>query len=219
MTKNELLEETTHTLMNNIAQKMDDAILESLPAIEIKAGKINLAGYEITAHGIIKEEIEVPEVFDKWKSALIDEIVAGFVDTNFEEDIPSIENTMKIFALELITRGGEALLEPHEKVEGFDFDLSEEEKDELIDWVDNNKLEAIKAVLFGYKVKEQLYYVIFPKFFIDYFLNYHKKIDVFTMGDGEENTEIKTRFTMDFIEEHFPEYKQFAVKVEEADAR
>nr|DAZ69647.1 MAG TPA: Protein of unknown function (DUF1642) [Caudoviricetes sp.] len=219
MTKNELLEETMRILANKNAQKVDDAVLESLPAIEIKAGEINLAGYEITAHGIIKEEIEVPEVFDEWKSTLMDEVVAGFVDTNFEEDIPNIENTMKIYVLELITRGGEALLEPREKVEGFDFYLSEDEENELIDWVDNNKLEAIKAVLFGYKVKEQLYYVIFPRFFIDHFLNYHKRMDMFTMGDGEENTEIKTRFTMDFIEEHFPEYKQFAVKVEEADAR
>lgn len=217
MTKNELLEETTRILANKNVQKVDDAVLESLPAMSIKTGEINLRGDKIVMHGDIEKEVVVPVVFDKWKQTLIDEVVAGFVDTNFEEDIPSIENTMKTFALELITRGGEALLEPHEKVEGFDFDLSEEEKAELIDWVDNNKLEAIKAVLFGYKVKEQLYYVIFPKFFIDHFLNYHKKIDVFTMGDGEENTEIKTRFTMDFIEENFPEYKQFAVKVEEVD--
>lgn len=219
MTKNELLEETTHTLMNNIAQKMDDAILESLPAIEIKAGKINLAGYEITAHGIIKEEIEVPEVFDEWKSTLMDEVVAGFVDTDFEEDIPNIENTMKIYVLELITRGGEALLEPREKVEGFDFNLSEAEENELIDWVDNNKLEAIKAVLFGYKVREQLYYVILPRIDGNNFLNYHSHDGkVYFMGK-EECFGYETRFTIDFIEEHFPEYKQFAVKVEEADAR
>lgn len=217
MTKNELLEETTRILANKNAQKVDDAVLESLPAIEIKAGEINLAGYEITAHGIIEEEIEVPEVFDKWKSALIDEIVASFVNTNFEEDIPSIEKTMKIYVLELITRGGEALLEPHEKVEGFDFYLSEEEKDELIDWVDNNKLDGIKAVLFGYKVKEQLYYVVLPRIDGDNFLNYHTHDGkAYFMGE-EECFGYETRFTMDFIDENFPEYKQFAVKVEEVD--
>ncbi|WEA58298.1 DUF1642 domain-containing protein [Pediococcus pentosaceus] len=219
MTTNELLEETTHTLMNSISQKVDDAVLESLPAIEIKAGKINLAGYEITPHGIIKEEIEVPEVFDEWKSTLMDEVVAGFVDIDFEEDIPNIENTMKIYVLGLITRGGEALLEPREKVEGFDFYLSEDEENELIDWVDNNKLEAIKAVLFGYKIKEQLYYVILPKLSGYRFLNYDSKNDFLIILDDIESQLLKTRFTMEFIEEHFPEYKQFAVKVEEADAR
>lgn len=218
MTKNEALEETVH-LMNNIVQKVDDAVLESLPAMSIKTGEINLRGDKIMMHGDIEKEVVVPVVFDKWKQTLIDEVVAGFVDTNFEEDIPSIENTMKTFALELITRGEEALLEPHEKVEGFDFDLSEEEKDELIDWVDNNKLEGIKAVLFGYKVKEQLYYVVLPRIDGNNFLNYHTHDGkVYFMGE-EECFGYETRFTMDFIEEHFPEYKQFAVKVEEADAR
>lgn len=215
MTKNELLEETMRILANKNAQKVDDAVLEPLAAKEIKAGEINSAEYEITAHGIIEKEIEVPEVFDKWKSALIDETVASFVNTNFEEDIPSIENTMKIYVLELITRGGKALLEPREKVEEFDFYLSEAEEDELIDWVDNNKLEASKAVLFGYKVKEQLYYMILPRVDGNNFLNYHTHDGkVYFMGK-EECFGYKTRFTMDFIEEHFPEYEQYAVRVEE----
>lgn len=217
MTENELLEETTRILANKNVQKVADAVLESLPATEIKTGKINLAGYKIATHGIIEEEIEVPGVFDEWKSTLMDEIVASFVDTNFEEDIPSIENTMKIYVLELITRGGEALLEPREKVEGFDFNLSEAEENELIDWVDNNKLEAIKAVLFGYKVKEQLYYVILPKLIDDRFLNYDSKNDFLFIMNETDSKRFKTRFTMDFIEEHFPEYKQFAVKTEEVD--
>lgn len=214
MTKNELLEETTHTLMNNIAQKMDDAILESLPAIEIKAGKINLAGYEITAHGIIKEEIEVPEVFDKWKQALVDDVVSALDIADGSNDV---EQTMMIGVLKEIVQGGNVLFEAEEMVEGFEFDLSEEEKAELIDWVDNNKLEAIKAVLFGYKVKEQLYYVVLPKLSDDNFLNCNPKNNYLFIADKTEDDYYKTRFTMDFIEEHFPEYEQYAEKVEEVD--
>jgi hypothetical protein len=217
MTKNELLEETTRILANKNTQKVDDAVLESLPAMSIKTGEINLRGDKIMIHGDIEKEIEVPEVFDEWKSTLMDEVVAGFVDTDFEEDIPNIENTMKIYVLGLITRGGEALLEPREKVEGFDFYLSEDEENELIDWVDNNKLEAIKAVLFGYKTKEQLYYVILPKLIGYRFLNYDSKNDFLFIMDEIESKLLKTQFTMDFIEEHFPEYKQFAVKIEEVD--
>ncbi|MBF7131578.1 DUF1642 domain-containing protein [Pediococcus pentosaceus] len=218
MTRNELLEEIEHKLMNSISQKANDAVLESLPAMSIKTGEINLRGDKIMIHGDIEKEVEVPEVFDEWKSTLMDEVVAGFVDTNFEEDIQSIENTMKIYVLELIIRGGEALLEPREKVEDFDFYLSEAEENELIDWVDNNKLEAIKAVLFGYKVKEQLYYVIFPGFnFNDKYLNYSERNGYLLLCDKTELKYVKTKFTMDFIEEHFPEYKQFAVKIEEVD--
>lgn len=216
MTKNELLEETTHTLMNSISQKVDDAVLESLHAMSIKTGEINLRGDKIMIHGDIEKEVEVPEVFDKWKQALVDDTVSA-LDTTYNSS--DVEKTMIIGVLKEIVQGGNVLFEADEMVEEFEFDLSEAEEDELIDWVHNNKLEAIEAVLFGYKVKEQLYYVILPKFFIDRFLNYHKRMDMLTMGDGEENTEIKTRFTMEFIEEHFPEYKQFAVKVEEADAR
>lgn len=214
MTKNELLEETTHTLMNNISQKMDDAILESLPAIEIKAGKINLAGYEITAHGIIKEEIEVPEVFDEWKQALVDDVVSALDIADGSNDV---EQTMMIGVLKEIVQGGNVLFEAEEIVEGFEFDLSEEEKAELVDWVDNNKLEAIKAVLFGYKVKEQLYYVVLPKLSDDNFLNCNPKNNYLFIADKIEDDYYKTRFTMDFIEEHFPEYKQYAEKVEEVD--
>ena len=212
MTKNEALQETAHTLINKTAQKVDDAVLESLPAMSIKTGKINLRGDKIMMHGDIEKEVEVPEVFDKWVCQLIDDTV-DFFDGNKD-----IENTMKIYVLELITRGGEALLEPRKKVEGFDFNLSEAEENELIDWVDNNKLEAIKAVLFGYKVKEQLYYVIFPGFnFNDKYLNYSERNGYLLLCDKTELKYVKTQFTMDFIEEHFPEYKQFAVKVEEVD--
>lgn len=215
MTKNEALEETAHTLMNNIIQKVDDAVLESLPAMSIKTGEINLRGDKIMIHGDIEKEVEVPEVFDKWKQALVDDTVSA-LDTTYNSS--DVEKTMAIGVLKEIVQGGNALFEADEMVEEFEFDLSEAEENELIDWVDNNKLEAIKAVLFGYKVREQLYYVIFPRIDGSNFLNYHThdREAYFLMGK-EECFGYKTQFTMDFIEEHFPEYKQFAVKIEEVD--
>lgn len=161
--------------------------------------------------------VEVPEVFDKWKQVLVDDTVSALDTTCNSSDV---EQTMMIGVLKEIVQGGDFLFEADEKVEEFDFDFSEEEKDELIDWVDNNKLEAIKAVLFGYKVKEQLYYIIFPGFnFNDKYLNYSERNGYLLLCDKTELKYVKTQFTMDFIEEHFPEYKQFAVKVEEADVR
>lgn len=216
MTKNELLEETRRILANKNVQKVDDAVLESLPTMSIKTGEINLRGDKIVMHGDIEKEVVVPVVFDEWKQALVDDVVSVLDMADGSNDV---ENTMIIGVLKEIVQGGNVLFEADEMFEGFEFDLSEEEKDELIDWVDNNKLEAIKAVLFGYKVEEQLYYVIFPQLFIDRFLNYNELYHDLTINDGEETDETRVRFTMDFIEEHFPEYKQFAVKVEEADAR
>lgn len=216
MTKNELLEDTTRILANKNVQKVDDAVLEPLAATSIKTGEINLRGDKIMLHGDIEKAVVVPAVFDKWKQALVDDVVSAL---DMVDDSNDVEKTMIIGVLKEIVQGGNVLFEADEMVEEFEFDLSEEEKAELIDWVDNNKLEAIKAVLFGYKVEEQLYYVIFPQLFIDRFLNYDELYHDLTIADGEETDEIKTRFTMDFIEEHFPEYKQFAVKVEEADAR
>lgn len=216
MTKNEALEETAHTLMNNIAQKIDDAVLESLPAMSIKTGEINLRGDKIMMHGDIEKEVVVPVVFDKWKQTLIDDVVSTLGSRGYNTEI--IEKTMKVGVIELITRGGNGIFEYAEEVEDFYFDFNEDEEDELIDWVDNNKLEAIKAVLFGYKVKEQLYYVIFPGFnFNDKYLNYSERNGYLLLCDKTELKYVKTKFTMDFIEEHFPEYKQFAVKIEEVD--
>lgn len=213
MTKNEALEETAY-LMNNIAQKIDDAVLESLPAMSIKTGEINLRGDKIMLHGDIEKEIVVPVVFDEWKQALVDDVVSALDIADGSNDV---EQTMMIGVLKEIVQGGNVLFEAEEIVEGFEFDLSEEEKAELVDWVDNNKLEAIKAVLFGYKVKEQLYYVVLPKLSDDNFLNCNPKNNYLFIADKTEDDYYKTRFTMDFIEEHFPEYEQYAEKVEEVD--
>lgn len=163
-----------------------------------------------------EKAVVVPAVFDKWKQALVDDVVSAL---DMVDDSNDVEKTMIIGVLKEIVQGGNVLFEADEMVEEFEFDLSEEEKAELVDWVGNNRLDAIKAVLFGYKVEEQLYYVIFPQLFVDRFLNYNELYHELTIDDGEETDEIKTRFTMEFIEEHFPEYKQFAVKIEEADAR
>lgn len=193
---------------------MDDAILESLPAMSIKTGEINLRGDKIMMHGDIEKEIVVPVVFDKWKQALVDDVVSALDIADGSNDV---EQTMMIGVLKEIVQGGDALFEAEKIVEGFEFDLSEEEKAELIDWVDNNKLESIKAVLFGYKVKEQLYYVILPKLSDDNFLNCNPKNNYLFIADKTEDDYYKTKFTMDFIEEHFPEYEQYAEKVEEVD--
>lgn len=163
-----------------------------------------------------EKAVVVPVVFDKWKKALIDDVVSTLGSRGYNAD--TIEKTMEVGVIELIIRGRNGIFEYAEEVEDFDFDLNEEEKFKLVDWINNNKLEAIKAVLYGYKVEEQLYYVIFPHLLVDRFLNYNELYHDLTIADGKETDEIKTRFTMEFIEEHFPEYKQFAVKVEEADA-
>lgn len=216
MTKNELLEDTTRILANKNVQKVDDAVLEPLVATSVKTGEINLRGDKIMLHGDIEKAVVVPAVFDKWKQALVDDVVSDLDMTNISG---YVEKTMMIDAIEEIVLGGNAIFEAGEEVQEFNFNLNENEKSQLMDWINNNKLDAIKAILFGYKVEEQLYYVIFPQLFVDRFLNYNELYHELTINDGEETDEIKTRFTMEFIEEHFPEYKQFAVKVEEADAR
>lgn len=216
MTKNELLEDTTRILANKNVQKVDDAVLEPLVATSVKTGEINLRGDKIMLRGDIEKAVVVPAVFDKWKQALVDDVVSDLDMTNISG---YVEKTMMIDAIEEIVLGGNAIFEAGEEVQEFNFNLNENEKSQLMDWINNNKLDAIKAILFGYKVEEQLYYVIFPQLFVDRFLNYNELYHELTINDGEETDEIKTRFTMEFIEEHFPEYKQFAVKVEEADAR
>lgn len=192
-----------------------DNLNEAVEAVKMLANELDEKIINECKNSVVFGPVEVPEVFDKWKQALVDDTVSALDITYNSSDV---EQTMMIGVLKEIVQGGDFLFEADEKVEEFDFDFSEEEKDELIDWVDNNKLEAIKAVLFGYKVKEQLYYVIFPGFnFNDKYLNYSERNGYLLLCDKTELKYVKTKFTMDFIEEHFPEYKQFAVKIEEVD--
>lgn len=193
-----------------------DNLNEVVEAVKMLANELDEKIINECKNSVVFGPVEVPEVFDKWKQALVDDTVSA-LDTIYNSS--DVEKTMTIGVLKEIVQGGNALFEANEMVEEFEFDLSEAKENELIDWVDNNKLEAIKAVLFGYKVREQLYYVIFPRINGNNFLNYYTHNgEVYFMGK-EECFGYKTRFTMDFIEERFPEYKQFAVKVEEADAR
>lgn len=167
-------------------------------------------------NGNVNEKaVVVPAVFDKWKQALVDDVVSAL---DMVDDSNDVEKTMIIGVLKEIVQGGNVLFEADEMVDEFEFDLSEEEKAELVDWVGNNRLDAIKAVLFGYKVEEQLYYVELPNVIGSRFLNYCEDDGEILLADKGETYSCKTRFTMDFIEEHFPEYKQFAVKVEKVDA-
>lgn len=186
-----------------------DNLNEAVEAVKMLANELDEKIINECKNSVVFGPVEVPEVFDKWKQALVDDTVSALDITYNSSDV---EQTMMIGVLKEIVQGGDFLFEADEKVEEFDFDFSEEEKDELIDWVDNNKLEAIKAVLFGYKVKEQLYYVILPGLIDDSFLNYNLENGRLLIMDEVENSRYKTRFTMDFIEEHFPEYKQFAVE-------
>lgn len=166
-------------------------------------------------------EIIVPEVFDKWKSALIDEVVASFVGTNFEEDIRAIENTMKMGAIEYITQGDGALFTPCYKFDDFDLGLSDNEEDELVYWVKDNKINAIKAILFGYKVKEDMFVVRLPDLDPENnYINYDLDEDCFDVGcewesawDNPKDDVYIDRFPMSVIKERLPKYVQYAEKV------
>lgn len=64
------------------------------------------------------------------------------------------------------------------------------------------------------EVKEELYYIKMPHGG-GVVLNEVSQDDKVRFSDREETTHCKTKFTLDYIEEKYPEYKQFAVKVEE----
>lgn len=64
------------------------------------------------------------------------------------------------------------------------------------------------------EVKEELYYIKMPHGG-GVVLNEVWQDDKVRFSDREETTHCKTKFTLGYIEETYPEYKQFAVKVEE----
>lgn len=64
------------------------------------------------------------------------------------------------------------------------------------------------------EAKEELYYIKFPHSG-GLVLNEVSQDDKVRFSDQEQTTHCTTKFTLEYIEDTYPEYKQFAVKVEE----
>lgn len=64
------------------------------------------------------------------------------------------------------------------------------------------------------ELKEELYYIKMPRGG-GVVLNEVSQDDKVRFSDREETTHCKTKFTLEYIGETYPEYKQFAVKVED----
>ncbi|MGK4094397.1 DUF1642 domain-containing protein [Pediococcus pentosaceus] len=145
-------------------------------------------------------KVKVPAVFDKWYKQL-----------------KQLENKNELCdaseaAMFLISAQGHGYSAAGERnIMKFDFDLTGYEQNEMLYYIHNNKVEAIRAILDGYEVEKKLYHIIFPGF-NDEYLNYSKATKRMWLDDEEEQGHIKTKFTMDFIEEELPQYKQFAVE-------
>jgi len=82
--------------------------------------------------------------------------------------------------------------------------------------VDGHQNKFALAWIYGYKVREQLYYVRFTGNNGD-FLNLNTETGKVFTGGHQEIYEYKAQFTMPEIIAIDPRYKAFAVKVEEVD--
>lgn len=142
-------------------------------------------------------KVKVPAAFDKWYKQ-VEEKSEGY--------------NVEFRAMYLIaSQGFKFGVADEDNVLGMDFDLTEEEIDTMRYYVSFQKKDAMRAILDGYEVETQLYHIIFPGFDGEY-LNYSKATKRIWLDDEEEQGHIKTKFTMDFIEEELPQYKQFAVE-------
>lgn len=145
-------------------------------------------------------KVKVPAVFDKWYKQLKQL-------ENGNEICDAIEAAM--FLISAQGHGYSAAGEGN--IMKIHFNLTAYEEDEMLLYICFNKVEAIRAILDGYEVEKKLYHIIFPGF-NDEYLNYSKATKRMWLDDEEEQGHIKTKFTMDFIEEELPQYKQFAVE-------
>ncbi|MDB1562936.1 DUF1642 domain-containing protein [Pediococcus pentosaceus] len=145
-------------------------------------------------------KVKVPAVFDKWYKQV-------------EEK--SIYSDFKHRAMYLIASQGFGYCVADENnILEIDFDLTEKEANTMRYYVGNHKEDAMRAILDGYEVEEQLYYIRIPHL-EGSVVNYDLEDGHFFTSNTVEDAFIQTKFTMSFIEKNLPEFKQYAVKAEE----
>lgn len=147
-------------------------------------------------------KVKVPAVFDKWYKQVAEK---------------SCYRNVRNRAIFLIASDG---FSSHCALENnvlkINFDLSDDEADEIGKYAYYHKEDAIRAILDGYEVEEQLYYIRIPHLEKS-IVNYDLEDGHFFTSNTEETPWVKIKFTMDFIEKNLPELKQYAVKAEEVD--
>lgn len=143
-------------------------------------------------------KVKVPAVFDKWYKQ-VKHFSNGF---NFKN------RAMYLIA----SQGFQFGVADEDNVLGMDFDLTEEEANTMRYYVGNHREDAMRAILDGYEVEEQLYYIRIPHLEKS-IVNYDLVDSHFSTSNTEETPWVQTKFTMDFIEKNLPELKQYAEKV------
>lgn len=144
-------------------------------------------------------KVKVPAAFDKWYKQV--------------EEFSDIDN-FKDRAMYLIASQGFGYCVADENnILGIDFDLTEKEVNAMRYYTDSHKEDAMRAILDGYEVEEQLYDIRIPHL-EGSVVNYDLEDSHFFASNTEETPWVQTKFTMDFIEKNLPELKQYAVKVE-----
>lgn len=152
------------------------------------------------------EKVKVPYVFKKWYTLIC------------------CEGSAKERALLYISSHGlngyRAISNPIIPVY-FGSSLTEKEINDFESYIDNHKMKAIAAILYGFEIDEQLYTIDLPHIGDCVMrIQYDTGEDNFTLGD-KVNIPWRLRdlflyidqFPMNVIEERLPEYKQFAVAV------
>lgn len=147
-------------------------------------------------------KVKVPAVFDKWYKQLKQL-------ENGNEICDAIEAAM--FLISAQGHGYSAAGEGN--IMKIHFNLTAYEEDEMLLYICFNKVEAMRAILDGYEVEEQLYDIRIPHL-EGSVVNCDLEDGHFFASNTEETPWIQTKFTMDFIERNLPELKQYAVKVE-----
>lgn len=143
-------------------------------------------------------KVKVPAVFDKWYKQ-VKHFSNGF---NFKN------RAMHLIA----SQGFGYCVASENNILEIDFDLTEEEIDAMRYYINSHKEDAMRAILDGYEVEEQLYYIRIPHLEKG-IVNYDLEDGHFFTSNTEETPWVKIKFTMDFIEKDLPELKQYAEKV------
>lgn len=145
-------------------------------------------------------KVKVPAAFDKWYKQV----------KHFSSGSDFKDRVMYLIA----SQGFGYCVADENNILGIDFDLTEKEVNTMRYYTDSHKEDAMRAILDGYEVEEQLYYIRIPHL-EGSVVNYDLEDGHFFTSNTVEDTFIQTKFTMSFIEKNLPEFKQYAVKAEE----
>lgn len=152
-------------------------------------------------------KVKVPAAFDKWYKQ-----VKHFSDIDNFKD-----RAMYLIA----SQGFGYCVADENNILGIDFDLTEKEVNAMRYYTDSHKEDAMRAILDGYEVEEQLYVVRLPDLDPENnYINYDLDEDCFDVGckwesawDNPKDDVYVDQFPMYVIEERLPKYVQYAEKV------